>query len=91
MLSIVAWALAHCNVCIDPQKSKLTEKPAIILNLYLTAKLRGSSRYLVVVAYVPFWQIQLFTPWCERLRSNFTLVSPKLITYPMLTDQKRDL
>ena len=35
MLSIVAWALAHCNVCIDPQKPKFTEKPAI-LNLIFT-------------------------------------------------------
>ena len=31
MPSIVAWALAHCNVCIDPQKSKFTEKPATVL------------------------------------------------------------
>ena len=30
MLSIVAWALAHCNVCIDPQKPKFTEKPAFL-------------------------------------------------------------
>ena len=37
MLSIVAWALAHCNVCIDPQKSKFTEKPAI-LNLFFIIK-----------------------------------------------------
>ena len=28
MLGIVAWAIAHCNVCIDPQKPKFTEKPA---------------------------------------------------------------
>ena len=37
MLSIVAWALAHCNVCIDPQKPKFTEKPAI-LNLIFIIK-----------------------------------------------------
>ena len=29
MLSIVAWALVHCNVCIDPKNPKFTEKPAI--------------------------------------------------------------
>ena len=37
MLCIVAWAIAHCNVCIDPQKPKFTEKPAI-LNLIFTIK-----------------------------------------------------
>ena len=36
MLSIVAWALAHCNVCIDPKKLKFTEKPAIS-NLFLSS------------------------------------------------------
>ena len=30
MLSIIAWALAHCNVCIDPQKPKFTEEPALL-------------------------------------------------------------
>ena len=29
MLCIVAWAIAHCNVCIDPKNPKFTEKPAI--------------------------------------------------------------
>ena len=29
MLCIVAWAIAHCNVCIDPKKPKVTGKPAI--------------------------------------------------------------
>ena len=29
MLCIVAWAIAHCNVCIDPKKPKFTEEPAI--------------------------------------------------------------
>ena len=37
MLSIVAWALAHCNVFIDPQKPKFIEKPAI-LNLIFIIK-----------------------------------------------------
>ena len=35
MLSIVAWALAHCNVCIDPQKPKFTEKPAILNLIFM--------------------------------------------------------
>ena len=30
MLCIVAWALAHCNVCIDPQKPKFSEEPALL-------------------------------------------------------------
>ena len=38
MLCIVAWAIAHCNVCIDPKKPKFTEKPAI-LNLIFMIKL----------------------------------------------------
>ena len=35
MLSIVAWALAHCNVCIDPQKPRFTEKPAILYLIFI--------------------------------------------------------
>ena len=35
MLSIVAWALAHCNVCIDPQKPKFIEKPAILNLIFI--------------------------------------------------------
>ena len=35
MLCIVAWALAHCNVCIDPQKPKFTEKPAILKLIFI--------------------------------------------------------
>ena len=29
MLCIVAWAIAHCNVCIDPKKPKFIEEPDI--------------------------------------------------------------
>ena len=35
MLSIVAWALAHCNVCIDPQKPKYLEKPVILKLIFI--------------------------------------------------------
>ena len=35
MLSIVASALAHCNVCIDPQKPKFTEKPTILYLIFI--------------------------------------------------------
>ena len=35
MLCIVAWALAHCNVCIDPQKPKFTQKPAILILIFI--------------------------------------------------------
>ena len=35
MLSIVAWALAHCNVCIDPQNLKSSEKPAILYLIFI--------------------------------------------------------
>ena len=45
MLSIVAWALAHCNVCVDPQKSKFTEKPAI-LNLIFIIKSTNNTNIL---------------------------------------------
>ena len=49
MLSIVAWALAHCNVCIDPQKSKFTEKPAI-LNLSLSLnQIIKSINYILIL------------------------------------------
>ena len=37
MLCIVAWALAHCNVCIDPQKANFTKEPTI-LNLIFIIK-----------------------------------------------------
>ena len=36
MLCIVAWALAHCNVCIGPKKPKFTEKPAISDLIFIT-------------------------------------------------------
>ena len=36
MLCIVAWAIAHCNVCIDPKKPKFTEKPAISDLIFIT-------------------------------------------------------
>ena len=35
MLSTIASALAHCNVCIDPQKPKFTEKPAFLKSDFL--------------------------------------------------------
>ena len=35
MLSIVAWALAHCNVCIDPQKPNFVEKPAVLYLIFI--------------------------------------------------------
>ena len=36
MLCIVALAIAHCNVCIDPKKPKFTEKPAISDLIFIT-------------------------------------------------------
>ena len=36
MLCIVAWAIAHCNVCIDPKKPKFAEKPAISDLIFIT-------------------------------------------------------
>ena len=36
MLCIVAWAIAHCNVCIDPKNPKFTEKPAISDLIFIT-------------------------------------------------------
>ena len=41
---------------------------------FLTTKLRGSSRYFVVVLHTVL-AIQLFTPWCEWLRTMFSLVN----------------
>ena len=35
MLSIVALAVVHCNVCIDPQKPKFTEKPTILYLIFI--------------------------------------------------------
>ena len=29
MPCIIAWTIAHCNVCIDPKKPKFIEEPAI--------------------------------------------------------------
>ena len=37
MLSIVPWAIANCNVCINPKKATLAEKHTI-LNLIITIK-----------------------------------------------------
>ena len=36
MLCIVAWAIAHCNVCIDPKKPKFIEEPAISDLIFIT-------------------------------------------------------
>ena len=36
MQCIAAWAIMHCNVCIDPKKSKSTEKPAISDLVFIT-------------------------------------------------------
>ena len=47
MLSIVAWALAHCNVCIDPQKPKFTEKPAILNLFFIINQLIKSIYYIL--------------------------------------------
>ena len=33
--SVVAWALAHCDICIDPQKPKFIEKPAILNLIFM--------------------------------------------------------
>ena len=35
MQSIVPWTLEHCNVCIDPQKPKFTEKPAFLKQIFI--------------------------------------------------------
>ena len=35
MLCIVAWATAHCNVCIDPQKPRFTEKPTFLILFFI--------------------------------------------------------
>ena len=36
MLCIVAWAIAHCNVCIDPKNPKFIEEPAISHQIFIT-------------------------------------------------------
>ena len=39
MLCIVAWAIAHCNICIDPKKPRFTEKPAISDLIFITTSI----------------------------------------------------
>ena len=58
MLSIVAWALAHCNVCVDPQKSKFTEKPAI-LNLFFIINLINKINILYSHIEEKYWNFKL--------------------------------
>ena len=58
MLSIVAWALAHCNVCIDPQKPKFTEKPAI-LNLIFIIKSIHKINILDSYFEEKYWNFKL--------------------------------
>ena len=43
MLCIVAWAIAHCNVCIDPKKPKFTGKPAISDLIFITKSINKTN------------------------------------------------
>ena len=58
MLSIVAWVLAHCNVCIDPQKPRFTEKPAI---LYLIFIINSVNKIDVLYSHIEekYWNFKL--------------------------------
>ena len=58
MLSIVAWAVAHCNVCIDPQKPNFTEKPAI-LNLIFIIKSINKINTLESLFEEKYWNFKL--------------------------------
>ena len=58
MLCIVAWALAHCNVCIDPQKPKFTQKPAI-LNLIFIIKSTYNINILQSRFEEKYWNFKL--------------------------------
>ena len=58
MLSIVASALAHCNVCIDPQKPKFTQKPAI-LNLIFIIKSTYNINILQSRFEEKYWNFKL--------------------------------
>ena len=58
MLSILAWALAHCNVCIDPQKSKYNENPTI-LNLFFIIKSIDKINILHSHIEVKYWNFKL--------------------------------
>ena len=49
MLCIVAWAIAHCNVCIDPKKPKFTEKPAISYLIFILNQLIKSMNYILIL------------------------------------------
>ena len=58
MLSIVAWTIAHCNVCIDPKKPNFTEKPAI-LNLIFMIKLINKIIVLDSHFEEKYWNFKL--------------------------------
>ena len=58
MLGIVAWAIAHCNVCIDPQKPKFTQKPAI-LNLIFIIKSTYNINILQSRFEEKYWNFKL--------------------------------
>ena len=58
MLSVVAWALAHCNVCTDLQKPKFTEKPAIS-NLIFIIKSTNKINTLEYHFEEKYWNFKL--------------------------------
>ena len=58
MLCIVAWAIAHCNVCIDPKKHKFTEKPAF-LNLIFMIQLMNKINILHSHFEEKYWNFKL--------------------------------
>ena len=58
MLGIVAWAIAHCNVCIDPKAPKFTEKPAISYLIFIT---KSINKINILHSYIEekYWNFKL--------------------------------
>ena len=66
MLCIIAWAIAHCNVCIDPKKPKFTEKPAISDLIFIT---KSINKINILHSHIEekYWNFKLKILVCVKL------------------------
>ena len=58
MLCIVAWAIAHCNVCIDPKKPKFIEEPAFLDPIFI---IKSINRINILHSHIEekYWNFKL--------------------------------
>ena len=79
MLCIVAWAIAHCNVCTDPKNPKLTEIPAISDLIFITKSI-NKINILPSHIEVKYWNFKIQNFGMNQTCSFRATFSQKLLT-----------